>query len=39
VATLLLPDCGHSPHADRPEEVLDAMATFVDDLRTYEFRA
>jgi pimeloyl-ACP methyl ester carboxylesterase len=39
VATPLLPDCGHSPHADRPEEVLDAMATFVDDLRTYEFRA
>jgi pimeloyl-ACP methyl ester carboxylesterase len=33
VATLLLPDCGHSPHVDRSEDVLGAMATFLDDLR------
>lgn len=29
VETLLLPDCGHSPHRDRPEETLQAMARFV----------
>lgn len=25
----LLPGCGHSPHRDRPEEVLSAMRTFI----------
>jgi pimeloyl-ACP methyl ester carboxylesterase len=27
--TLLLPDCGHSPHRDRADTVLEAMAEFV----------
>ena len=26
---LMLPDCGHSPHRDRPDRVLAAMADFV----------
>jgi pimeloyl-ACP methyl ester carboxylesterase len=39
VATLLLSDCGHSPHVDRSADVLEAMATFVDDLRAHAFRA
>jgi pimeloyl-ACP methyl ester carboxylesterase len=39
VATLLLPDCGHSPHVDRSADVLDAAATFIDDLRAHDFRA
>ena len=29
VETLLLADCGHSPHKDKPEEVLKAMARFI----------
>jgi pimeloyl-ACP methyl ester carboxylesterase len=29
VATLALKGCGHAPHAERPEEVLDAVARFV----------
>jgi pimeloyl-ACP methyl ester carboxylesterase len=29
VETLLLPGCGHSPHRDRPEETLRAIAAFV----------
>ncbi len=29
VETLLLDGCGHSPHRDRPDAVLDAMAGFV----------
>jgi pimeloyl-ACP methyl ester carboxylesterase len=29
VTTLLLPACGHAPHRDRTEDVLDAIATFV----------
>jgi pimeloyl-ACP methyl ester carboxylesterase len=29
VETLLLPDCGHSPHRDRREETLGAMVKFV----------
>jgi pimeloyl-ACP methyl ester carboxylesterase len=29
VETLALQGCGHAPHAERPEEVLDAMARFV----------
>jgi pimeloyl-ACP methyl ester carboxylesterase len=28
VTTLLLPDCGHSPHSERPDEVLRAVALF-----------
>jgi pimeloyl-ACP methyl ester carboxylesterase len=39
VATLLLPDCRHSPHIDRSNEVLDAMATFIDDLCRHEINA
>ena len=27
--TVLLPDCGHSPHKDKPEETLQAMAGFL----------
>ncbi len=27
--TLLLPDCGHAPHKDRRDDVLDAIARFV----------
>jgi pimeloyl-ACP methyl ester carboxylesterase len=29
VDTLVLPACGHSPHRDRPEAVLDAAITFL----------
>ena len=29
VETLVLPGCGHSPHRDRPDETLAAMARFV----------
>ncbi len=29
--TLLLPDCGHSPHRDQPEQVLRAIAGFLAD--------
>jgi pimeloyl-ACP methyl ester carboxylesterase len=29
VETLTLQGCGHAPHAERPEEVLDAIARFV----------
>ena len=32
VEALVLPGCGHAPHAERPEEVLDAMARFVEAL-------
>jgi len=28
-STLVLPGCGHSPHAERPEPVLDAAAGFI----------
>jgi pimeloyl-ACP methyl ester carboxylesterase len=27
--TLLLPECGHSPHRDQPQATQDAIATFV----------
>jgi pimeloyl-ACP methyl ester carboxylesterase len=30
VTTLLLSDCAHAPHRDRPEAALDAIATFVE---------
>lgn len=30
--TLLLPDCGHAPHKDQRDDVLDAIARFVGDL-------
>ena len=30
VQRLLLSDCGHAPHKDRPEAVLDALAAFVE---------
>jgi len=29
VTTLLLSDCGHSPHSEKPDEVLDAVAAFL----------
>jgi pimeloyl-ACP methyl ester carboxylesterase len=29
VTTLVLPDCGHSPHSERPAEVLDAVTAFL----------
>jgi pimeloyl-ACP methyl ester carboxylesterase len=29
VTRLVLPDCGHAPHRDQPDETLMAMATFV----------
>jgi pimeloyl-ACP methyl ester carboxylesterase len=29
VATVLLERCGHSPHRDRTDAVLDAIAAFV----------
>lgn len=29
VRTVVLPECGHAPHADRVEEVLDEMAGFI----------
>ena len=29
VTTLILPDCGHSPHRDQPEKVLEAINQFV----------
>ncbi|MBV9772436.1 MAG: alpha/beta hydrolase [Gemmatimonadetes bacterium] len=29
VETLVLPECGHSPHRDQPERTLEAMARFV----------
>jgi pimeloyl-ACP methyl ester carboxylesterase len=29
VQTLILDDCGHSPHVDQPEATLDAIAAFV----------
>jgi pimeloyl-ACP methyl ester carboxylesterase len=32
VETLVLPRGGHAPHAERPEDVLDAMAGFVERL-------
>ncbi len=31
VETLMLADCGHEPHRDREEEVLEAMAAFIRD--------
>jgi pimeloyl-ACP methyl ester carboxylesterase len=30
VDSLILPQCGHSPHRDRPTAVLDATLTFLD---------
>lgn len=32
VETIMLPDCGHSPHRDRPDEVLAATTRFVRNL-------
>jgi pimeloyl-ACP methyl ester carboxylesterase len=32
VRTLILPDCGHAPHVQRPDEVLDAIARFVAEI-------
>jgi pimeloyl-ACP methyl ester carboxylesterase len=38
VQSLVLPGCGHTPHRDQPERVLEAVASFVRDelLRTGE---
>ena len=33
VQTLLIPDCGHSPHRDQPEIVLAAMTDFISAVR------
>lgn len=30
VETLILPECGHSPHRDQPQRVIGAIATFLD---------
>ena len=30
VQTLAIPECGHSPHREFPDFVLDAMAKFID---------
>lgn len=30
VDTLVLPDCGHAPHREKPVETLDAIAGFID---------
>jgi pimeloyl-ACP methyl ester carboxylesterase len=39
VQTVVLADCGHSPHLDQPALTLDAMKKFVADLRgSLEFR-
>lgn len=32
VETMMLPECGHSPHRDRPDDVLAAMTRFVRNL-------
>jgi len=32
VETLLLPECGHSPHRDRPKETVEAIEGFLADL-------
>jgi pimeloyl-ACP methyl ester carboxylesterase len=31
--TLILPDCGHSPHRDQPQAVLAAVSKFVSSLK------
>jgi pimeloyl-ACP methyl ester carboxylesterase len=33
VRTVLLADCGHSPHLDQPARTLEAMREFVDELK------
>ncbi len=33
VETVMLDDCGHSPHRDQPDAVVRAMTAFVDQLR------
>ncbi len=33
VRTVLLADCGHSPHLDQPAQALEAMREFVDELK------
>ena len=33
VRTVLLPDCGHSPHIDQPARALEAMREFVEGLK------
>jgi pimeloyl-ACP methyl ester carboxylesterase len=32
VQELILKDCGHSPHLDQPEQTLEAITSFLDDL-------
>ena len=34
VTLLKLDDCGHSPHRDQPDAVIDATARFIERLRT-----
>lgn len=38
VQTLVLEECGHSPHRDHPEAVLRAMASFIKSLKVGEAR-
>jgi pimeloyl-ACP methyl ester carboxylesterase len=33
VRTVILPDCGHSPHLDQPERALEVMRKFVAELK------
>ncbi len=34
VETVLFPECGHSPHRERPEQTLDAASRFINGLRS-----
>jgi pimeloyl-ACP methyl ester carboxylesterase len=33
VRTVLVPDCGHSPHIDQPARTLEAMREFVEEVK------
>jgi pimeloyl-ACP methyl ester carboxylesterase len=35
VHTVMLAECGHSPHLDQPEQTLEAIASFMRDIQTY----
>jgi pimeloyl-ACP methyl ester carboxylesterase len=38
VRTVLLAECGHSPHLDQPARTLEAMRGFVEEVRSSAFR-